>query len=295
MKYFKSLSLIFFSLIIMFCSSCATEKSNKIYDYKNIEIEKNYTDITQQDIENIIMLDYSSENYYQENSDKNVVDSDDTVLIDVKSNNEDLQTTNYYYNFGESEFSDEIDDYLSGKSVGQRVKCEVTYNGEKYNIEIYIKGIYKLPDIGNEKALLKFYNMNNKSEVLSYLEKRAKDEIIFNYMWEKILNNSDIYNFPQDIIERIKSNKNYTGALTDKENKEVYNFYFELTVAKIILDKEGITVTDIDIDNTKNKFIKKNNVSIEELDMYVTEDDVYYTAVMDKLKPILIAYAKIIN
>lgn len=279
----------------MFCSSCATEKSNKIYDYKDIEIEKSYTDITQQDIENIIMLDYSSENYYQKNSDKNVVDSDDTVLIDVKSNNEDLQTTNYYYNFGESEFSDEIDGYLSGKSVGQRVKCEVTYNGEKYNIEIYIKGIYKLPDISNEKALLKFYNMNNKSEVLSYLEKRAKDEIIFNYMWEKILNNSDIYNFPQDIIDRIKSNKNYTGALTDKENKEVYNFYFELTVAKIILDKEGVTVTDIDIENTKNKFIKKNNVSTEELDMYVTEDDVYYTAVMDKIKPILIAYAKIIN
>lgn len=295
MKYFKSLSLLFFSLIIMFCSSCATEKSNKIYDYKDIEIEKSYTDITQQDIENIIMLDYSSENYYQKNSDKNVVDSDDTVLIDVKSNNEDLQTTNYYYNFGESEFSDEIDGYLSGKSVGQRVKCEVTYNGEKYNIEIYIKGIYKLPDISNEKALLKFYNMNNKSEVLSYLEKRAKDEIIFNYMWEKILNNSDIYNFPQDIIDRIKSNKNYTGALTDKENKEVYNFYFELTVAKIILDKEGVTVTDIDIENTKNKFIKKNNVSTEELDMYVTEDDVYYTAVMDKIKPILIAYAKIIN
>lgn len=295
MKYFKYLSLLFFPLIIMFCSSCVTEKSNTIYDYKNIEIEKSYTDITQQDIENIIMLDYSSENYYQENSDKKVVDSDDTVLIDVKSNNEDLQTTNYYYNFGGSEFSDEIDDYLSGKSVGERVKCEVTYNEEKYNIEIHIKGIYKIPDISNEKALLKFYNMNKKSEVLSYLEKRAKDEIIFNYMWDKILNNSKIYNFPQDIIERIKSNENYTGALTDAENNEVYNFYFELTVAKLILDKEGVTVTENDIDNTKNKFLKKNNISIEELNMYVTEDDVYYTAVMDKLKPILIAYAKIIN
>lgn len=114
-------------------------------------------------------------------------------------------------------------------------------------------------------------------------------------MWDKILNNSKIYNFPQDIIERIKSNENYTGALTDAENNEVYNFYFELTVAKLILDKEGVTVTENDIDNTKNKFLKTNNISIEELNMYVTEDDVYYTAVMDKLKPILIAYAKIIN
>ncbi len=295
MRYFKYISFFLFLLIILICSSCVSDKSNTIYDYKNIEIEKSYTDITQQDIENIIMLDYSSKNYYQKNNDKKVIDSDDTVLIDVKSNNEDLQTTDYYYNFGESEFSDEIDDYLSGKNVGERVKCEVTYNEEKYIIEIYIKGIYKLPDIGDEKALLKFYNMNNKSEVLSYLEKRTKDEIIFNYMWDKILNNSEICNFPEDIIKRIKSNENFTGALTDEENNELYNFYFELTVAKLILDKEGIMVTDSDIDNTKNKFINKNNISIDELNTYVTEDDVYYTAVMDKLKPILIANAKIIN
>ncbi len=295
MRYFKYISFFLFLLIILICSSCVSEKSNTIYDYKNIEIEKSYTDITQQDIENIIMLDYSSKNYYQKNNDKKVIDSDDTVLIDVKSNNKDLQTTDYYYNFGESEFSDEIDDYLSGKNVGERVKCEVTYNEEKYIIEIYIKGIYKLPDIGDEKALLKFYNMNNKSEVLSYLEKRTKDEIIFNYMWDKILNNSEICNFPEDIIKRIKSNENFTGALTDEENNELYNFYFELTVAKLILDKEGIMVTDSDIDNTKNKFINKNNISIDELNTYVTEDDVYYTAVMDKLKPILIANAKIIN
>ncbi len=295
MRYFKYISFFLFLLIILICSSCVSEKSNTIYDYKNIEIEKSYTDITQQDIENIIMLDYSSKNYYRKNNDKKVIDSDDTVLIDVKSNNKDLQTTDYYYNFGESEFSDEIDDYLSGNNVGERVKCEVTYNEEKYIIEIYIKGIYKLPDIGDEKALLKFYNMNNKSEVLSYLEKRTKDEIIFNYMWDKILNNSEICNFPEDIIKRIKSNENFTGALTDEENNELYNFYFELTVAKLILDKEGIMVTDSDIDNTKNKFINKNNISIDELNTYVTEDDVYYTAVMDKLKPILIANAKIIN
>lgn len=292
MKYFKYMSLL---LIILCCSSCVSKKSNTIYDYKNIEIEKSYTEITQQDIENIIMLDYSSENYYQENSDKKVVDSDDTVLIDVKSDNNDLQTTNYYYNFGESEFSDEIDDILSGKSVGDKVKCNVTYNGEKVNIEIYVKGIYKLPDLDDEQSLIEFYNMDSKDEIYLYLKNRARNEIIFNFMWDNILNNSEIKDFPQDVIDRIKAQKNFTGSLSDKENEEIYNFYFELSVAEIILNKEDAAVNEKDINNTRNKFSKKNNISLDNLSEYVTEDDVYYTAAMDKLKPILIAYAKIIN
>ena len=114
-------------------------------------------------------------------------------------------------------------------------------------------------------------------------------------MWDNILNNSEIKDFPQDVIDRIKAQKIFTGSLSDKENEEIYNFYFELSVAEIILNKEDAAVNEEDINNTRNKFSKKNNISLDNLSEYVTEDDVYYTAAMDKLKPILIAYAKIIN
>ena len=68
-----------------------------------------------------------------------------------------------------------------------------------------------------------------------------------------------------------------------------------MTVAEIILNAENAAVTDSDIKSTKNKFSKKNGIAVDELSQYISEDDIYYTAVMDKLKPILISYAKIVD
>ncbi len=297
MKHFKNI-FVFLALIIL-CSSCSAKKSNIIYDYKSIEIESTYTDITQQDIKDVILLDFSSKEYYREDDSKTIVGNDDTILIDVNSSDEDLQATDIYYNFGDADFSDEIDDLLLGKSVGDTVKCNVTYNEKDTNIEIKIKSICKLYDVDDEQALKDFYGLNSKDEAYEYLTERTKNEIIFNYMWDEILNNSEINAFPANIVEKIKTQSNL--SLTDEENKEneenkeICNYYFELTVAEIILNDENAAVTDSDIESTKNKFSEKNGIAVDELSQYVSEDDIYYTAVMDKLKPILISYANIIN
>ena len=209
MKYLKKIFV--FLVLIILCSSCSVKKSNIIYDYKNIEIESTYTNITQQDIKDIILLDFSSAEYYREDDSKTIVGSDDTLLIDVNSGDEDLQAVDIYYNFGDADFSEEIDDLLSGKSIGDTVKCNVVYNGKDTDIEINIKGICKLYDADDEQALKDFYGLNSKDEIYEYLTERTKNEIIFNYMWDKILNNSKINAFPANIVEKIKTQSNLSG------------------------------------------------------------------------------------
>ncbi|MGN0467842.1 MAG: hypothetical protein ACI4GY_03850 [Acutalibacteraceae bacterium] len=297
-KLTKILCCIFFMIITV---SCSGANSIELYDYKNIEIDKEYVEVSEKDIESIILLDYSSSDFYKLVQEKNVVGSEDIVLIDLLCQNKEFQIENYYYKIGEENISDDLDKNIVGKHVNDTFKQNISISENEETFSVVIKGIYKLPDTNDQNALMEFYSMSSVDEVYNFIRSRAKEEIIFNYMWDKILENSEIHEIPKNIknmISKINLINNAVDGNDDKSDTQIsqddYDFIYELTIAQTILTKEKVYIQDSDINDEKAVLANKNKISVADINNYFTDLDIYYAVTMDKLKPILTSYAKII-
>lgn len=300
--------IILYVMITLFCGCVAPEKSNiELYDYKNIVIDKEYIELSQSDIETIIFMDFSSNDYF-ERIEKNCISEEDTILLNIKCSDILYCCEGYYYEVGSNELSEEFDKELLGKKAEDSFDISLLLEDKTVELEVEIQGIYTLKDINDPKAVIEFYGYDTLEETVSFLKKRASDEIVFNYMWDMIKDSSKIIEFPEyvideadNIIMQLSEEASLSGKSLDlymaekgikleDAKKEVYNYYYELIIAEEILKRENITISD-SLKNECAKFLaEKNGLSIDELKSYMSEEEIYYQTVIKKIREILLSY-----
>lgn len=266
-----------------------------IYDYKNISVDKEYTQLNQEEIETIIYMDFTSNNYYKL-TDNKYVQSDDIVLIDIISPESDYCCYDYYYEVGSNDLSEAFDSELLGKKAKTSYESRVFVDEKNLDITVNVKGIYVLQDINDENCVMEFYGYETMDEALDFIRKRASDEIVYNYAWDLIKEKSEIYAFPDYIEKEMQESVNSVSdseISLDELKQSVYDYYYELVLAEYILEKEGVAISE----KMKTDYLElqseKNNISVEEYKQYVTEEEIYFQTVMYELKKILISYVKI--
>lgn len=264
MKKKVSFALLF-CIVFLYClAGCSnnnsinynTEKSVKLYDYKNIEIEKSYTEINEDEIESIILLDLSYNDCYKAIENRTTIEKNDIILLDITSDIADYCTDNYYYYIENEEFGSKFTEYIIGKKSGNNYNTTIEQNGIKINISFNVKGIFQNATISDEEIVTAFYNCSNINEVKSFIRDRAYKEIIYNYMWDMVLEKSEITEISSEIQNKINQKMNDT-ANDNQSLEEIQNYYYERIIAQAIVDQEEIKIDNAEINKVKENISKK--------------------------------------
>lgn len=301
------------ALMLLLFSGCSDAKKYNVLDYvvlceyKNIELEKTYVQLSEEEIETIIYMDFNSKEYYKITH-KDIIDTEDIVLLDIYSDDEFFSCKNYYYEVGSAEISEDLDKQLLGKK--SRTSFDIVINAENkpVKVTVIVKGIYVLNDIRDKQSVLEFYGYDTMEETKAFLQGRAQDEIIFNYMWNIVVKKSEVTKFPLEVENEInnkiillaqeaelngKTLEEYLVEMQvtlDDIKQNIYNYYYELMLAEAVLATENIFIKETDIKQYAECLALENDIEKEDLGLYVSEEDIYYQTLMSKVKSILISY-----
>ncbi len=128
----KSVCLIVLNCLLLFvgCSYTPNNMQNVILaPYDNIEISEDYIKITNEEIDSIINLDLSYNQYYKK-TEKAFVETNDIVLISISCDDNSYNIDYEYFIVGQEELNADIDTYLLGKKVGNQYNLNTSL-GEK--------------------------------------------------------------------------------------------------------------------------------------------------------------------
>ena len=308
------ISIVVVALNLIFVSCSGMPEDNKEYidlcDYKDISVSSEYLEISDKDIQSIIYMDFSSKENY-EITGKKIIEKEDIVLLSLDSSNEMYCCSKYYYEVGYGEISEDLDNLLIGKATFDSFDASIEFEGEKVCCSVVVEGVYVLKDTTNEKNILEFYKCDTLEDAYAYIKQRAQNEIIFNYMWETVKENSDYIEIPSFVEEKISDEilqlnnlasisgmtlneyLDESGMTLDDIKQNVYSYYHELMIAEAILLKENIVINDEMKVKYRNKLAEDNDLSVEKTEEYFSDEDLYYYAVMQELEKVLVTYINI--
>lgn len=298
MEKIQKISLIFalfavLSVIFNGCSNNANEIMTynskeyvDLYNYDNLEVDEDFIKISQDDINQIIETEMLSSQTYIEVSNRTSVDKDDILLLSIDGKEE-------YYILGTDDYGENFDNKLLSANTGDELNAQI--DNQDYKVKIL--GIYRYVTVNDRDYILKFYGYEDYNELILFLKERAQNEILFNYVIQKVEENSTIRKYPKEIEKQIEKTllkteseikKEYSSvdeyckeagvSKEDYENGIAYN-YQELMIYKAILDNENQEITTGEI----NKYIN------DDTDDYTA----YFDACENRLRQILPQKVKI--
>ena len=282
MNKIQKISLIFalFAVLSIMFSGCSNNANEimtynskeyvDLYNYDNLKVDEDFIKISQDDINQIIETEMLSNQTYIEVSNRTSVEKDDILLLSIDGNEE-------YYILGTDNYGEDFDNKLLSANTGDELNAQI--DNQDYKIKIL--GIYRYVTVNDREYILKFYGYEDYNELILFLKERAQNEILFNYVIQKVEENSTIRKYPKEIEKQIEKTllkteneikKEYSSvdeyckeagvSKEDYENGIAYN-YQELMIYKAILDNENRQIT------------------IEEISKYVNGDADEYTAYFD--------------
>ena len=295
----KCVCLIVLSFLLLFIGCSDTNINNMqnviLAPYDNIEISEEYIKITNEEINSIINLDMSYNQYYKK-TEKDFVEINDIVLISIACDDDSYNIDYEYFIVGQEELNTDIDNYLLGKKVGNEYILNTSLEEKELSITLTLHGIYTNFDIGDEENICIFYGFDTMDKVRDFLRNRAQKEIIFDYMWKKVLTNSQIVCYPDEITKQLQKNSE-TNFYSESSNSvfensyDILSYYNEILIAESILKNENQIISDDVLNNKINQISDKNNISREDVANYFSDQDVYYITLMDEVKKILVSKA----
>ncbi len=298
MNKIQKISLIFvlFAVLSVMFSGCSNNTNEimtydskeyvDLFNYSDLKVDEDFIKVSQDDINQIIETEISSSQTYIEVSDRTSVNKEDILLLSVDGEEE-------YYILGTDDYGEDFDNKLLSANKGDEIKAQI----DTQNYKVKILGIYRYVTVNDRDYILKYYGYEDYNELISFLKKRAQNEILFNYVIQKVEENSEIKKHPKEIQIQIEKTltktedeiKKYYSSIDeyckendiskeDFENGIAYN-YQELMIYKAILENENQQIT------------------IKEISEYVNDDTDEYMAYFDvcenKLRQILPQKVKI--
>ncbi len=298
MNKIQKISLIFvlFAVLSVMFSGCSNNTNEimtydskeyvNLFNYSDLKVDEDFIKVSQDDINQIIETEISSSQTYIEVSDRTSVNKEDILLLSVDGEEE-------YYVLGTDDYGEDFDNKLLSANTDDELNVQI--DNQDYKVKIL--GIYRYVTVNDRDYILKYYGYEDYNELISFLKKRAQNEILFNYVIQKVEENSEIKKHPKEIQIQIEKTltkteneiKKYYSSVDeyckendiskeDFENGIAYN-YQELMIYKAILENENQQIT------------------IKEISEYVNDDTDEYMAYFDvcenKLRQILPQKVKI--
>ena len=313
----RIVSLLLVALMVFGFAGCGKEntqimykdvnfaKAVKLADYKDItvdtsskEFEKMYNDVILSDIQNNELYVVKKEGKVQEG---------DIANIDYEGKKNGVAfeggtAKGYDLEIGSGSFIDGFEDGLIGVEIGKTVDLNLTFPknyqsaelaGQAVVFTVKVNSVKTMSGVGPEQI----YEDLGYDSLKDY-EKSVKDIAIENYLYNEIIENSKINDYPDEdakylqeqIIEMIKdqlTSYNMTldsyisqnGMTKDTFEKsvlenEVYPLMDEVMPLYAILDKENIEITKEDVDKKLDEIVEmqgSTSVTADQLKDYYGE------------------------
>lgn len=298
MRGYKNYTFFIVLNVILFfvgCSGVYDSENVVLASYDNIVINEEYIEITNEQIDTIIQFDLSYNQYFKE-TDKVIVEMNDIVLFSIACDDASYNIDYGYIVVGNEELNEDIDNFLLGKKIGNVYNLNTEIETTPLRIMLTLHGIYTYFSIEDEEEICNFYRLDTIAEVRDFFKDRAQKEIIFDYVWKIMLDNSKITNYPNEIISKIqnheetKSQINGSSVVFDGLDN-IYSYYNEILIAEAILKKEGQVIEDHLLNDKVQEISHKYGFTDEEVQACFSKQDIYYITLMDEVKKILVSKA----
>jgi len=296
MKHLKRIFCIL-STIIMLSSllSCGSEKNFyplgysvlpyvSLYDYESISVDSDFAEASDADIKTFIEADLDSREIYKEITNRNYIENGDIIFCDISCDNADLTYNNYYYFTDSNDFSKDITDKLIGMKKGETLKFTTD---EFIEAEMHIKGIYTFTSADDEEAVLSLYSCNSMEEAIEIVKEKIKINIIYNFALDEILKNSIIKKIPEkaDIFVQNELNRiNIDSDEATDEKEALYNIYFEYMIFAAIAEKENISFSEENFNQTVNLIAQSNGISASDVTANCEYEYIAYETIYEDVK-----------
>lgn len=280
------------------------KKYVNLYDYRNIHIDYDFIEVSEQDIETVINNDLSYYECYKPIN-KNTVENEDIVSLQILSKDNSNYLKEFYYTVGSSELGEDTDSLLINMKINEELYINI---GDIKDIEVRIKGIYTYATYKDTDIVCSYYQLDNMDKVYESIKERTKNEIIFNYMYDEIMEKSKVKRCPSIVNEYIKKYEKEIKDSARKANLSVEEFakqnanmtfseliklrkdyYYEIMIMNAILESENQEITMNEVERNIKNTASENNIDEEEVKNNYFED-VYYDTIYKKLKTVLVKY-----
>lgn len=245
----------------------------ELCDYKNINIDSNYIEVSDSDVVRVIEMDMV---YYDcmKSVEFSTPKDDYYVLLNIV-NQDSREARSLYYLVGSCDYGESFDAELLKTSINETFETEI--DGIKSTITNI--GIYEPATIDDEDMILSFYKKDSMEDVYEYIRENTKMNIVFNYMMDIILENTTIIDLPQTI----KSQYNDNSA----------SFWNDIIIYKAILEQEENELTEIEFIRAVEDAASDSGISTENV-ISEYSNSVFHFVLEEKLKEILVSYINVI-
>ena len=308
-------------------NSADLSKAVKLADYKNITVDTSSKEFEEM-YNSVILSDIQSNELYAVKKEGKIEEGDIANIDYVGKKNgvafEGGTANGYDLEIGSNSFIDGFEDGLIGVSIGDTVDLNLTFPKNYQSEELAGQAVVFTVKVNSAKTMSgvgpeQIYEELGFKSVKEY-EENVKDTAIKNYLYNEIIENSKVNDYPEKDAKFLKDQiiamfetqlKSYSMTLDsymaqnnmtkdsfDKyvlEN-EAYPMMDETMALYAIIDKEKETVTQEDIDNKIKEIIKEqgdSSVTVAQLKEYYGDFYFETMVVRDKALELVKKSAKI--
>lgn len=247
--------------------------------YKGIEVEKESTEVTDEEIEAQIKADLETKAEKQEVTDRDTVENGDVANIDYKGllNGEAFEggtAEGYDLVIGSNTFIEGFEEQLVGAKVGEKTELNVTFPenymstdlaGKDVVFEVKVNSISSsvVPEFNDEfvQANSDFNTTDEYREnIVNKLKEQNEASAEYNMqgnVWTEVKDNCEVKDYPTDLVDKYKEQINayYSG----------YASQYEVSIEDFMTNYMGISLEDYAKEMAKEEMIFKTIVKNENL------------------------------
>lgn len=297
-------------------NSADLSKAVKLADYKNITVDTSSKEFEEM-YNSVILSDIQSNELYAVKKEGKIEEGDIANIDYVGKKNgvafEGGTANGYDLEIGSNSFIDGFEDGLIGVSIGDTVDLNLTFPKNYQSADLAGHAVVFTVKVNSAKTMSgvgpeQIYEDLGFKSVKEY-EENVKDTAIKNYLYNEIIENSKVNDYPEKDAKFLKDQiiamfetqlKSYSMTLDsymaqnnmtkdsfDKyvlEN-EAYPMMDETMALYAIIDKEKETVTQEDIDNKIKEIIKEQgDSSVTEAQLKEYYGDFYFETMVARDK-----------
>ena len=288
----------------------------KLGEYKNLEVEKQDTTVTDEDVKNEI--ESKRKNLAELVVKEDAAESGDTVVIDFEGFVGDEafeggKGENHSLELGSNSFIPGFEEQLVGVKPGDEKEVVVTFPEEyhaedlagkeaTFKVKVHEVKALQLPELDDEFAkdaddsVETLAELENKIRVdLTESKEAAAKEIVEDLAIRKAVENAEIVELPYEMVHE-EIHRQMDHFLNNLKRQGIdKELYFQITgsseadlhdqfgeeaelrtktnlVLEAIVENEGLTVTDEEIENEVNELATQYQMSVDQVKQFVSND-----------------------
>lgn len=291
----------------------------ELYDYKSVSISKEDLNVTQDEIDSVILFDLQSGGYFVDEKIRPVQYGDFVVMDITETSGGVSETEEDAFVFiaddenlsdSEQEFYDNIVDTIPGEKIEFSIADFDEFGkGTVVKYEVTVLKIKSLITELSDNVVKEVYGYVSLEQARKEFKKKIIEGRIFDIIKNAVFENSTIINIPLQKEQYVTEMKNIIKNLSNDEGvtedeycysnfemtaEEYYSnissFFDEYMIIKAISEKEGLEYSEKDIENIIEQIDSGVNPEAEEYSFFYSTIGILYSMRSDDIKNILVGY-----